>query len=373
MRWITCLITPLLALMATSSPADDGAVPLVKEGRAVATVALPPEPTATLRTAAEEIVAYVAKISGVRLPIGGGQRGGPRIVLEVAPQTLPEEDAFRIVTRPDEVRLLGGGEAGVLYAAYALLEDLGVRWLAPGREGEVVPTRRSVAYPRTDRTETPGFRCRFFYVESPETLLWAVRNRLNGFFPAKFAAAHGNSYYLPPVTPSLHSLALLLPPEKYFAAHPEYYALLGGKRAPCTESHNQLCTSNPQVIEIIAKAIRRHFQGTPGARVYSIAPNDGYGWCECQRCTALDAKLCHSKKWWYSAEPVVSDRLCVFANEVARRSVADMPGREAVPVCLRELLRAAGDGPARPPRHAGHLPLYPRLLCTSDQYARLPR
>jgi hypothetical protein len=42
----------------------------------------------------------------------------------------------------------------------------------------------------------------------------------------------------------------------------------------------------------------------------------------------LDAKLCHSKKWFYSGQPVVSDRLCVFANEVARRAVAEMPGRE---------------------------------------------
>ena len=328
MRWITCFITAMLALMAARSPAGDYAVPLVKEGRAVATIVLPPGPTATFRTAADEIAAYVEKISGARLPVGGAQHGGSRIVLEVAPKMFPEEDAFRIVTRPDEVRLVGGGEAGVLYAAYALLEDLGVRWLVPGREGEVVPARRSIAYPRTDRRETPAFRCRFFYVNAPEILLWAVRNRLNGFFPQQFAVAHGSSYYLPPVTPSLHSLALLLPPEKYFAAHPEYYALLDGKRTPCTESHNQLCTSNPEVVEIIAKAIREYFHATPGARVYSIAPNDGYGWCECQRCAALDAKLCHSKKWGFGGQPVVSDRLCVFANEVARHAVADLPGRE---------------------------------------------
>ncbi len=109
---------------------------------------------------------------------------------------------------------------------------------------------------------------------------------------------------------------------------PSSTALLGGKRTPCTEERNQLCTSNPQVIEILARAVRQYFQATRGARVFSIAPNDGYGWCECARCTALDAALCKSKQWRHSGQPVVSDRLCVFANAVAKRSVADMPGRE---------------------------------------------
>ena len=94
MRWITCLITVMLVSRAAPSPAADYAVPLVNEGRAVATIVLPPEPTATLRTAADEIVAYVEKISGTRIPVGQAQRGEPRIVLEIASKMLAEEDAF---------------------------------------------------------------------------------------------------------------------------------------------------------------------------------------------------------------------------------------------------------------------------------------
>ncbi len=159
----------------------------------------------TLTTAADEIVSYVEKMSGAKLGRGNAPPGGTRILLEVAPAAVHEEDAFRIVTAPGAIRLIGGGEAGVLYAAYALLEDLGVRWLVPGDEGEVVPSRRNVAYSQTDRTETPRFRCRFFYVGSPDALRWAVRNRLNGFFNQPFALAHGNGYYLPPMVDSIRS------------------------------------------------------------------------------------------------------------------------------------------------------------------------
>ena len=223
MRWITCFITVLLASTANSSPADDYAVPLVKEGRAVAQVALPPGPTATLTTAADEIVAYVEKISA---------RGFPSVACHTADRGLswrsPQNrcrrrmPSNRYPARRSAARRWWRG--GRVLCGLCLLEDLGVRWLVPGPKGRsdlhcaaASPIRGPIAGKR------PGFAAGSS-TRMPETLLWAVRNRLNGFFPQRFAAAHGNSYYLPPVTPSLHSLAHLLPPEKYFAAHPEYYA-----------------------------------------------------------------------------------------------------------------------------------------------------
>jgi hypothetical protein len=316
-------------LTATLPTTSAYQVSIVEQGKPAVSIVIPANATATLKTAAGEIAAYVEKISGAKLGIvpPGAVAGG--IVLEVSPAGLTEEDAFRIVTRPGEVRLIGGGPMGALYAAYAFLEDLGVRWLVPGDEGEHVPRATTINYPQTERTERPSFRCRFFYVHTREALLWAVRNRLNGFFPQAFAQDHGNGYYLPAVVSSIHSFADILPPEKYFSQHPDFYALIKGQRVRPTILRNQLCTSHPQVIEIIAGSIRSYFQQTPDARVFSIAPNDGYGWCECPRCQALDEKHCGSKKWYYNQQqPVVSDRLCLFANEIARRAVFDLPGRE---------------------------------------------
>ena len=320
--------TALLCLVMTTTALGYG-VPLVKDGRAVVRVVLPAQPSQTLANAGEEVATYLHKMSGAKVDVGSAGTSPSRIVVRVSPNALAREDAFRIVTKPNEVALIGGGEMGALYAAYAFLEDLGVRWLYAGEEGERVPKQHTITYPQTDRTETPSFKCRFFYVRNEDATRWAVRNRINGFFPKDFAEAHGNGYYLPPMVRSIHSFAHILPPEKYFETNRDFYALIRGKRVRPSIRRNQLCTSNPRVVEIIAKAIREYFQQTPSARVFSIAPNDGYGWCECERCKAIDEKMCGSKKWYHrEGEPVVSDRLCVFANEVAKRAVYDMPGRE---------------------------------------------
>lgn len=315
--------------VAATAAAQPYTVPLVENGRAVARIVLSEHASPTLVNAGQEIAAYLEKMSGAKVQLGPAGAGLSQIIVRVSPDALPQEDAFRIVTRPGEVALVGGGDMGALYAAYAFLEDLGVRWLYPGEEGDLVPKQGTVRYPQTDRTETPSFGRRFFYVRNEDTTLWAVRNRINGFFPKDFAEAHGNGYYLPPMVRSIHSFAHILPPEKYFKTNPEFYALIRGKRVRPSIRRNQLCTSNPRVAEIIAKAIREYFQQTPTARTFSIAPNDGYGWCECEQCKAIDEKMCGSKKWYHrEGEPVVSDRLCVFANEVAKRSVYDMPGKE---------------------------------------------
>jgi hypothetical protein len=50
--------------------------------------------------------------------------------------------------------------------------------------------------------------------------------------------------------------------------------------------------------------------------VVSISPSDGGGFCECERCRALDVPglLAYDNK-----HPQLSDRIFTYANEVARR------------------------------------------------------
>ena len=327
MRRTALGLTVLCAAMAHVSLAYD--VQIVADGEARAAIVLPKDASNTLRSGAEEIIGYVEKMSGVRLSVARGDTILNRIVLAVDAEQAAGEDTFRIDTKGDEIRLTGGADMGTLFACYGFLERLGVRWLVPGADGERVPQKKAVAFPETHCVETPSFKHRCFYVRSEDSMQWAVRNRLNGFFAKEFAEAHGNLIYLPPTVKSIHSFAHILPPEKYFDEHPEYYALINGKRTRPTIRRNQICTTNPDVIRIIADAIRSYFQVYPDARVFSIAPNDGYGWCECEACQALDKKMCNNKKWYYREnQPVVSDRLCVFANEIAKQLGKDAEGKE---------------------------------------------
>jgi hypothetical protein len=50
-----------------------------------------------------------------------------------------------------------------------------------------------------------------------------------------------------------HTFGALIPPEKYFKHHPEWFALVKGKRRGITDPEglghdSQLCTSNPNVV-----------------------------------------------------------------------------------------------------------------------------
>ena len=304
-------------------------VAIVEDGVARASIVLPNRPSPALTDAATEIVSHIEKASGAKLRIGPATAGLNRIVLQTSPEAVEHTDGFRIRTRPGEIRLIGGSDSGAVFACYAFLEDLGFRWLVPEEDGTVIPKSKTIAYPQTDRAEMPTFTNRFFYVRTKDAALWALRNRINGFHTNEFAEAHGNLTYLPPIMRSIHSFVHIMPPERYYEPNPEYYALLSKGRAMATLRRNQLCLSNPEVIGILAKSIRDYFRDYPTAKVFSIAPNDGYGWCQCTRCRTLDQLLCKGKTWYRSpSEPVVSDRLCVFANAVAEKAVAHMPDKE---------------------------------------------
>ena len=82
----------------------------------------------------------------------------------------------------------------------------------------------------------------------------------------------------------VHTFKRLVPPEKYFDAHPEYFSLVNGRRRsersaallhqPRRDSH--LHRSDPQAM-----------RDQPQATVFSVSQNDWDNHCECPNCQAL--------------------------------------------------------------------------------------
>jgi hypothetical protein len=50
----------------------------------------------------------------------------------------------------------------------------------------------------------------------------------------------------------------------------------------------QLCLTNPEVVRIATDSVLRWIAEHPEADVFSVDQNDGYGFCECENCAALD-------------------------------------------------------------------------------------
>ncbi len=315
-----------------------GAVPVTRDTKAVAVIAVSPQASEGEKFAAQELQTFVEAISGAKLQIQDAPPDAdvPALLIGRAAGLDAEaarlkQDGFILRTDGNRLRIAGHNDRGTIYAVYALLESLGCRWFAAGELGQALPNRPTIEIPPLDLSESPDFDVRAFFVATnAESALWALRNRMNGFFAADFARGHGNLLHFQPPLGHIHSFYQLMPVEKYFADHPEYYPLIAGKRTKISHLRGQLCTTNPNVIRIVAEQAREYFEKNPDARIFTIGPNDGMGWCECEPCKALDAKLCDSKTWAFrdGRDPVTSDRLAEYSNAVAEQALRGLPGRE---------------------------------------------
>lgn len=284
----------MATILATAalSPCSGATVRVIIEGRASAYIIMTPDrPSAVVSHAARELQRFLRDITGVRLDIVRENPGERRPAFVIGPcrrhrdmaSELPglREDGVLIKTAGPDVVLLGKGDRGQLYSVYVLLERfLGVRFLA--QDCTVVPNKRELVLQDTDYSYSPPFMYR-------ETLYWdsfgrdiAARQRLNGPYSKADASTGGKIQ----IHPYVHSFSLLVPPEKYFKEHPEYFSLVNGKRSNLTV-HGQLCLTNPDVLRIATEQVLKWIEEKPGVPIFDVSQNDGEGACECDRCRAV--------------------------------------------------------------------------------------
>ncbi len=246
--------------------------------------------------AAEELSMFLNQITGASFPVTTDDRvlrqrhifvGDSRALRQVAPDLDLSGLGFEgyvIKTVGPHLILAGARQRGSMYAVYGLLEDhIGCRWFTPTVSR--IPRIPRLVLPPLDERVIPKLEYRepFFYVAFDAH--WNVRNRMNG-----------NSSRIPPEMGDrirylgfVHTFYSLLPPDKYFDEHPEYYALVNGKRR---RSRAQLCLTNPDVLRLVTEEVRRRLRwarehGWPEDIIISVSQNDCWGYCECPKCRAL--------------------------------------------------------------------------------------
>lgn len=285
----------LCASAAAAAAARPGEIELLiaAGGTSSYLIVTPDQPSPVESYAAVELQHFLKDICGVRLQIvpESESAGRPAFVLgrcrrprgsgaDAAVRGL-REDGVLIRTVGEDVLLRGSNDRGQLYSVYVLLERfLGVRFLA--RDCTIVPRRTRLALPEIDYAYSPPFMYR-------ETLYWdsfpreiAARQRLNGPYSKCDSETGGKIQFQPYV----HSFARLVPPETYFAEHPEYFSLVKGKRTNQTV-HGQLCLTNPDVLKIAKAQVLRWLEEYPDVPILDVSQNDGEGACECEACMAV--------------------------------------------------------------------------------------
>ena len=318
-------IIPALACAALAQTCFAAEHVLVRDGRTAFAIVREADAPASVQLAARELHDYLHKATGVDMPVVDQARS-PMICLGHGPaaraagfslQGLPLE-GLRIATRGGSIYIhgpdtpdgqytpLGGVSRGTLFGVYTFLERfVNVRWLIPGPAGEHVPKLSALVVPDVSMVDAPDFaRRRIPYIHNahPQVKRWSVRNKLG----ESIALSHGHNWRRPI-------------PASLYQEHPDYFAMHGGKRVPPVGRY-KLCTANPALIRAFADAAIAAFERSPTLRAFSLSPSDSAGWCECDRCTALDEVDPNGK-------PSLTKRILTFYNEVAKLVGQRFPDR----------------------------------------------
>lgn len=331
-------------------------VTLVADG-----VARVPIVVGSVREPAAELQRYLQQMSGAAFDVVPAEKGKTGIHVGLATDfpwlELPETEklgteGFLIKTAGQNVLLIGHRPLGVQHAVTTFLHRFGCRWFFPGETWEVVPRQKAIRGVWNER-QSPSFptqrRIWYGFGAYPKSRddweAWVRHNRMGG--PIEVSIGH-----------SWHGLNA----ERDFARHPEWFALVDGKRQP-----SKPCYSHPEVIEIATQAALR--QAAADAPMISMTPPDGLGYCECERCLAVfqgeEPFGAHStlfaKRQDGALVNVTSETLFACVNKVAEAVAKDYP--ETLIGCY------AYSAYSHPPSFKLHPNVY---LQTTTAYRRTP-
>lgn len=332
---------------------------LVSGGRSDYAIVTAATAQTTERFAAQELQKYIRLISGAALPIQDYAAERNNILVGSAAGRIErlqklDDDSFVIQIRTGQVLLAGGSPRGTLFSVYRFLEKyLGCGWLAPG--DEFIPHSSELRLPgKIEEVETPAFEYRaislFPFADAqigdhlrsvalfPYALMqvtkdridWAAKNRLNYVHPcvnesgpSLWEKVKSREQIVPEIVKrglglhyGGHSYFAWVPPDEYFAAHPEYYAAVRDGKP------QSLNLANPEVAEIMAENIGAFLDKNPEISIVTVWMNDAPAICTNPGCLEMEGPLRLSISNPAEAYLLVlsfSNAAVKFANSVAWR------------------------------------------------------
>lgn len=375
MKHPTALIAVLL--LASFAPAQAADSFLIQNGKTNAEIIIADKPARMTKLAVKELQGYVAKMSGVTLPVAMKRTAGKAAIF-VGMSRFTEElglstkelqhGAFRMASGKGWLALLGADkdfvpiepwgrkrgkdeavrvnaewdkitgdtfwnaaselyqlynaeldvwmmdDAGTFNAVNEFLRGLGCRWFAPGEIGEVVPKVATIPLPQVNRTVTPDFGLRRFVYYTQHTGI-GDRALWNLRLGLNFGAEIAGFPQM------CHGMKFVIKREEMKRAHPEMYLLINGKHDTTHKGDGVPNLLSSVLFEKQVKHIRAmfdHFQEP----MHNIDLVDGYSGLRGDD-PAWIAQQTPGRGW--SGE--MSDHVFGYLNRVALEVQRSHPGR----------------------------------------------
>jgi hypothetical protein len=320
------------------------ALPFFKNGKTDWNIVISEHAKKTEVYAAEELATALKKISGANFPIvykaikqnNNIYVGTPASLKEIRNANLNlnknNEQAMAVYIKNNNLYLAGMFPRGALYAVYLFLQkQMDVKWLWPGKNGEFISRKKEFELPEKLETNyAPDIKyrgCHGLNGGSKETDKWIGRNFGNilrygigrkdeiarrqkfGFFI--YATGHN---------------AIL--DNSVFEKHPEYFALLGGKRVT-----GQLCWNSKGAENAVFNKLKELVEKFPQIEILGMYPEDTRNYCQCEHCRKNDV----STEWFN------------FYNRICNRLVKLYPNLKFTTIAYQGYMNV----PKNPPRQDG--------------------
>ena len=267
--------------------------------------------TASERYAAEEFQKWFNQATRLTLPLNTQPEDSntSRGQVTISASTDLGDEDLEITIESGRIQISGGRPRGTLYAVYQFLEELvGTRFLTA--EHTHVPDASALEIPCGSYTYSPPFSFRWsYYRENSEVPAFAAKRKVNTVTDAENLGGKTQQQLIN------HSFHALVPYGTYGENHPEYYALVDGKRDTNTHGGGpQLCVTNPEVIEVATESAIQQLTERPEATNISVSQADTAAYCRCETCEALN-----------EAEDSPMGSQLTFVNAVAERIEREHP------------------------------------------------
>ena len=291
------LFSLLLLLLLFACKSETDFIKLVEDQNSSYNILVSEKADSITNYAARELKNYFYKIAQVEIDIIHDKQEENKCIY-VGKESITDadilseldtlgEDAFLIKTIGDDVFIAGNDGKSNVYAVYTFIEEyLDCRLLSISEE--FVPESKNIRITMPDKTYIPAFSFR-------RTLFPGLNDQKYRYWHKIEQLDEWGSF--------VHTFHRLIPPEKYYKSHPEYFSLIGGRRL----SDAQLCLSNPEVINTLKENLGKEIEKKPTKKYWSVSQNDCINFCECDNCKAMYEKYVN-----------ISGAYIYMANEIAR-------------------------------------------------------
>ena len=346
------------ALICAAAFCTAHAAEFFKDGRLLfKAIAIPEKPSPAAAHAARELIYHINKMTGDKITVirdRNAKPGGKYIFIGSCMQNASLDagkldnncgiidigkDSIRIAGKDSSKRITEiDNSTGTLFAAYTFLEKcLGVRWIWPGKSGEVIPRHKNLtlAAGRTD-TKPVVKSSSWRTIPNWTTEAWKSAKNRQLFFADQTVWMRRHRFSLNTRYINGHAFTGYF--QKYGKSDPEFFSMLpdGTRRQnPYKWSkdtrHISMCVSNPKLVQTI---VAEYMAGNR-KKMLNLNENDTAGECVCEACLKLDNSAISnaerlekakklfaagSKNWEYDSLGSLSDRYCQFYLAVQKEA-----------------------------------------------------